>query len=63
MRAVIIKVVHVLADHGQRVRFVVDQHMVEALVAAAAAPAFDEAVHARRARWDLDCLDAVGAKT
>jgi hypothetical protein len=44
VRAVIIEVVQILADHGQRVSFVVDQQPVGALVAEAAPPPFDETV-------------------
>ncbi len=46
---VVVDVVHVLADHGQRVSLVVDQNVVAALFAQAAAPALDETVRPRGA--------------
>jgi hypothetical protein len=62
MRTMIIELVHVLADHGPRVPLVVDQYMVEALLAQAAAPALDEAVRPRRAGWGLDHRDGLGGE-
>jgi hypothetical protein len=60
MRAVIIEMVHVLADHGSGVSFVVDQQPVGALRAQATTPPFDETVRPRCPRRDLDSLDALG---
>ena len=44
MRAVIVEVVHVLADHREGVSFVVDQQPVGALPTQATTPPFDETV-------------------
>src|SRR2546421_4379163 len=60
MRTMVIEVVRVLADHGQSVSLVVDQQVVGALGAEAAAPPLDEAVRPGCAGRDLDHLDAVG---
>ena len=62
MRAVIIEVVHVLADHRLGVSFVVDQQAVGALLAKAAPPPFDETVRSRCPRRDLDHVDALGGE-
>ena len=60
MRSVVVEMVHVLADHGLRVPLVVDQNVVGAFLAQAAAPALDETVRRRGLRWDLHCLDVFG---
>jgi hypothetical protein len=60
--SVVVEVVYVLADHGQRVALVVDQHVVGALVAEAASPAFDAAVRLWSPGWCLDHGDALGGE-
>jgi hypothetical protein len=61
MGPVIIEVVHVLADHGTGMSFVVDQQPVGALLAQAAPPPFDETVRPRFPRRDLDHWSAIGS--
>jgi len=58
MGTMIVEVVEVLADHGPRVAFVVDQDVIEALLAETAAEALDETVRPRRPRRRLDHPDA-----
>jgi hypothetical protein len=47
MRAVIVAVVHVLADHREGVSLVVDQQPVGALLAKATTPPFDDYAKAK----------------